>query len=59
MEEDLDLVVFRLKRRISELQQRLDRPKNWTNGELEIFRIQIKLDKLKLLDADNSLRNKD
>ncbi len=41
MNEDLEIQIYRLRSRISELEARLDQPKNWTNGELGIFRQQI------------------
>ncbi len=48
MEEDINLQRNRLQRRVAELEKRIENSRYWTNGELEIFRIQIKAATLKL-----------
>ncbi len=48
MDHQVELYVHRLKRRIDELQNRLLSPMNWTNGEIEIFKTQIRQYQIKL-----------
>ena len=47
-----ELKILKLKRRLAELNQRIDTSRNWTNGELEIFKQQIRTMQLELLDLE-------
>ncbi len=49
--EDNEELIYRIRRRIVELEARINAPHNWTNGELgmfkqEIIKAQIKLNSL-------------
>ena len=48
MSQNNDIKTINLKRRLTELNQRLITSKNWTSGELEIFKRQIRIIKLEL-----------
>ncbi len=48
MNEDLEIKILRLKRRISELETRIHNSNYWTDGELNIFQRQIKEARKKL-----------
>ena len=47
-----ELKILKLKRRLAELNQRIDTSRNWTNGELEIFKQQIRTMQLELIDLE-------
>ncbi len=48
MEEDIDCQIHKLRRRIVELEVRLAQPEQWAAGEIEIYKQQVKLMRLKL-----------
>ena len=48
--EDLEISKSRLNRRILDLENRLSNHRNWTSGEKEIFIMQIKAAKNKLIE---------
>ena len=52
MSQNNDIKTINLKRRLIELSQRLVISKNWTSGELEIFKRQIRIIKLELKELE-------
>tara|TARA_B100000700_G_C14248917_1_gene491642 strand:- start:106 stop:270 length:165 start_codon:yes stop_codon:yes gene_type:complete len=48
MSQNNEIEIINLKNRLIELNHRLVTSKNWTSGELEIFKGQIRLIKLEL-----------
>ena len=48
MNQNNNIEIINLRRRLTELNQRLITSKNWTSGELEIFKRQIRIIKLEL-----------
>ncbi len=50
MTREKQLKILRLKRRILELEQLRLSPRQWTSGELEIFRHQISIAKRKIIN---------
>ena len=41
MEDSKEIELHRLKRRIVELERRVQRPREWSSGEIELFNRQI------------------
>ena len=60
--DNIILEVNLARRRISELESRIKRPKDWTSGEISIFKMQIIEETKKLsrltTDLENDLHNK-
>jgi hypothetical protein len=50
MDEETTLQILRLRRRVAELESRLTQPQNWTIGEIEIFKRQIRTAQSKLIE---------
>ena len=54
MNSDQELLVQRLRRRIAELEHRLNNPGQWASGELIFFKEQIKESKNKISNILNA-----
>ena len=56
MIEEIPYLIHKTKRRITELQMRMQNQKNWSYGEIEIYKQELKRIRIKLKQL-NDLNN--
>ncbi len=50
--EEKEQIRHKLKRRVKDIEYRLNTPNNWTNGELELYKRELKAIRLRLKAID-------
>ena len=50
--EDKEIQIQKLRRRIAELERRLIAPKEWSSGEIDLFKRQIRSARTKIIELN-------